>query len=290
MKSVDVFDCAVWLCLPCLMPCCGMYKAAMKISKWRRLKATIPKPLPRRRRALSVTKDDDITGKMGLIGRLPYELRHMVYVYAIGGRLLHIVHVPLQRRMGHTEGKHDVDEDHYYPYHPSDGKISLLQTCRQIYIEASHVLYATNTFSGLYDCSLIESFAYPDTKFYAFFFPTIHPERLKTISSMTIDCRAPWLTPSQYPYLSKQWRPLCKTVATRMQGLKHFEINLTDVFMEDFPWTMEAEWVKSLCLIHGLQNFRLQVDLDKKSEPTLEHHNQLEELKLRLKERLCSRP
>ena len=283
-----VLRCAFIAYMPIFVPCFVALKVVEKTVKWGRRKAVLPKSLPRKRRALSISKDEGVIRSMGLLGRLPYELRHMVYVYAVGDCTLHITHVPAQRRMGHTnDHRYDDDVSYQSPHHPCNGKVALLRTCRQIYIEASHILYATNTFSVI--AGLYRNGDYPNTKAFSYFFPTIRPERLATISSIAIECWSSEMVSMRHACDSKHWRFLCNTMATRMPGLKQLKIQLMYVLTEDLPWTMEAEWIKQLLLVSGLQSFGLQVELDGASRRTRDFYNHLKELERRLEEKLCSR-
>ena len=180
LESVSII-CLSLLCAPCIVAFVGIDLARDK----RRQNAAVPKPLPRKRRALSTSARDAPLERMGLLGRLPFEIRRMVYRHALGGRLLHIRHRPAQKRMGH----YDAYEDIYRSYsaekkpwkkNPQNGKTALLKTCRQIYVEAAHVLYTTNAFTGL--------FGDHNDSHYVYFFQTIRPERLASIASIEVSC------------------------------------------------------------------------------------------------------
>lgn len=70
--------------------------------------------------------------------RLPAELRNKIYMYALGGKTWIIA---LQGGRGSYQSQPDLDDVSTHP-------MALLQSCRQVYAEASLFPYAYNTFEG----------------------------------------------------------------------------------------------------------------------------------------------
>ncbi len=216
---------------------------------------TDPKPLPRRRRTLSTPTGEAQFKNMGMFNRLPYELRYMIYVAAIGNRVLQIIHVPSQKRIGHVD-YHLTDPKPILtvrtkPY-PLTGKTSLLKTCRQIYVEAARVLYTTNTLTGLY-------YAHHWTQ-YTQFLPTVRTERLASIMSLYIVSPAYITGPMSQSSAPNHWCSFCDVMATEMPGLRHLEILLDGADGANLPLNPEEQWVKALLVINGLQTFKLDIE------------------------------
>jgi len=55
-----------------------------------------------------------LLGRIGLLGQLPYEIRQMIYPHVFGNRLLHLTHIPGQRRIYHHECNFTFTEYHTY--------------------------------------------------------------------------------------------------------------------------------------------------------------------------------
>ena len=255
-----------------------------KAKERRTWNATIPKPLPRKRRALSISTGEPQINNMGLFSRLPFELRHAIYVYAIGNRLLHVTHVPRQRRMGHF----DDDWTDAYPFYTSpgevcqsNGKTALLKTCRQIYLEAAPVLYTTNTLAGLFYAHRWADFTY--------FFPTIRPYRLASMSSLYIRCPSKVLRPFASSSIKKRWRLLCNSIATKMSGLRHFHLALCETLEETFPLSLEEQWIQPMLQIHGLLTLRLEIEpYPHMASFSTRYCDEIDRLKRDLERKMCN--
>jgi hypothetical protein len=138
-----------------------------------------------------------ISQTCSLLAKLPLVIRLQIYTCVLGGSTLHIIE--LKQRLAHINCPHygvlDVErvcfphgnqrathpiwsDDQWEADWQYDGlfcrRLALLQTCRQVYIEAIDILYTTNTF----DFSTAESFN--------FFARSILSKRLATTRSLSV--------------------------------------------------------------------------------------------------------
>ncbi|KAF2021074.1 hypothetical protein BU24DRAFT_14337 [Aaosphaeria arxii CBS 175.79] len=139
----------------------------------------------------------------------PYEIREMIWQYALGGHHIHIVKRKGKLGSIYCPANGALDLDHtdlcclsrdQRGYHTATGwpsharPLSLLGSCRQIYSESINFLYSSNTFSFDEFSTLID------------FFPTLIPKRRALISSvhMLIDfapsCSSQRLSPFAHIY------------------------------------------------------------------------------------------
>lgn len=215
-----------------------------------------PRPLPRHRRALSVTHLD-LSQNSALLS-LPREIRLQIYSHVIGYDLLHLVQ--LSKRLGHMRCTHQSSPDPLvkthidtgifwdlnegcafqrphgaYPFGPygygeplhwnetSDNSLSLLQTSRQMYADASHILYTTNTFDINHPQTLI------------FLDRTLLPHRIQSIRYLQIK----WFSPKDFhherrigrtePDTVETWDQMCQIILTKMTGLRHVRLVYTSL-------------------------------------------------------------
>ena len=281
------------ICLPCIPICCSII-GVEAIEKKRKKEAAIPKPLPRRRRALSVSHGDASIKNMGLFGRLPYELRHLIYLYTLGNQNIHLFRIPEERKIASLRCHVIEHMDRCHQKLPSYGKLPLLGTCRQIYIEASEVLYTTNVFD-VYGAENLATFVY--------FSRTIPPARLASISSLKIDCKADNFRPIRFDYrptlrsLSKHifrapedqrmWVLLWGVIAAKMPGLKDLHVCLTRTRSWDLKLDLNEEWLEPMLDVRGLRTFKFHL-WGRHEEYTDEYGNRLKWLQRYLEDKLCS--
>jgi len=234
-----------------------------KLEEWqdrRKYKVTIRKPLPPKRHSISVT--DSTVESMGLIGRLPYEIRHMIYIYALGNSVLHLTRMAAPRRIRHFDCQLSAQCDHSHPWYgfPSHSRLAFVKICRQAYREGMDVLYSTNTF-GIFGAQGLASFAY--------FSRTITPYRLASISSVYINCTTSDLEPLRgliYESIFKKsenrnhWKLMWGVMATKMPGLQHLRVRLTR--LRDLPVELggEEDWINPMLKVHGLESFSFSLD------------------------------
>ena len=283
VKSLLVFGKGVgYLCLGCIWVCCcgripllgfGCGNAAMQqlerkqreenIKAWRKLrKKNEPKPLPRRRRALSVPparRKYPAQPSTSPFLRLPAEIRQKILVEVLGNNVLHLIQLP--KRLGHllcddrlwtykclTAPFYDIRRDcfrlNFVPkYHHNErpavpprntgGCLALLKTCRQLYLEAGCILYETNTFDINHPQTLI------------FLARTLRPQSLERIRYLQISWTAislsrgttrqdfvpyeymnPKLDAARAPDDTHTWEQMWDIVASQMKGLQHLKLRL----------------------------------------------------------------
>lgn len=264
-------------------------------------KAAGPKPLPRNRpRALSIAKEEEgwstLIGRAGMFGRLPYEIRQMIYTYVLGHYVIALNQSPGQRKIGHWLYRYDQEDDpsplfleFLYQNPLSFNKLSLLKTCRIIYIESVRALYATNTF-GFFNT---QSFTY------SCFSRTVLPQRLACITSIHLSL-------SSCSFRLDKWSQSWNDAAMQLTGLRDVKVWLLEQdLMPHMEISLDAEWVKPMLVMKGLRGFYLSVraaacndpysgltfyqsNAPISSEQDLEYFNKLEKLRVDLRERMCA--
>ena len=106
------------------------------------IQADSPEPCSQKHMDLSATCLARIPGSvnsMGLFNRLPRELRDMIYEEVLGNQFLYISWFQPRRGNGYFAIADKSGR--------SKGKLALLKTCRDIYIEAIAIFYSTTTFA-----------------------------------------------------------------------------------------------------------------------------------------------
>lgn len=232
------------------------------------------RPLPRRRNSLSADVAPAPQLNCDLLSRLPLELREEIYGYVLGGTVIHLVQIP--RRIVHSRCR--------LP-HPSDGlrscrpaiqtpldpclgsvasaNVALLKTCRQIYCEASKILYAVNTF----DVNRLSTFIS--------FTETIIPARLAAITRLHVSWEiGSRHSPSTHTYLElgfHGWVRCWHIIAAQMPGLQHLKVHLKTV---QEP-SVYLDWVAPMCEVSGLRSVDISLDYlvgEEKNAKILKRH------------------
>lgn len=214
-------------------------------------RADIPKPLPKKRRRLSISPCQTSNRDSMLLGRLPAELRVEIYKYVLGGELFHLY--PIPKRMTHDFCPSIAWNDGYcencLKVEPvalqamlitdrvPNNDIALLKVCRQVYIEASDFLYAKNVFE------------FGDLISFIYFSQTIRPRRLAAITRLQI-C---WEIPCTSKDL-RTWKRGWHIIATEMSALTDLRLMLN--------FSYRAKSI-SACIEHiqevrGLKSFNLE--------------------------------
>lgn len=257
-----------------------------------------PKPLSRCQRSCSIataTNHEHVINA-GLLAQLPSEVRLQIYEYVLGGRRINILHCPRERRLEHRcQHCSRVSQVDYllsgepqriggYWAGPPCQLGALLRTCRLVYTEAVEVLYTRNSFG-------VDGFENLAT--FVCFSQTIRPERLVSISTLTVSIQYWWriftqgrwieqgresnsfatgnhLTEFTYPHSEYRdpdrefpWRQLWQIVASEMTGLRKLNLRLTD-FRHAFPrelliLDLEAPWLLPILEVPELEQFTLEM-------------------------------
>ena len=288
-----------------------------------------PKPLSRRqrRRQVHCANTEKHLNNAGLFARLPCELRLQIYEYVLGGRQINIVHCPNKQRLAHRcqlydpasprdnfrDARNQCGEERWTA--PPCNLAPLLRTCRLIYSEAAEILYTKNSFGV---CSLLNLASF------VCFSRTIRPERLASISSLTIAVQNWWRLDGQakdmednytskpyaavrhhagftYPHWTFRdphreypWRQLWQVVALEMTGLKELNLRLIDWKFE-IPWiplssNIEAHWLLPILEVPGLEHFTLRKLPTRVYDDGSMSRKETKELEGKMKMRLYSNP
>lgn len=224
-----------------------------------------PQMLPTRRmRQLSCYRFGEPKPPCHLLARLPFEIREEIYNYVLGSNLVHIVrkgcylaHVrcyPLWRsdlvrgcRPAAARTCHDRAP---LLASTANGNLALLQTCRQIYIEAVHAMYARNTFD----------FDHQDL--FLLFSRSILPQRLAHIRSLELHLEVTnikntfaWINPAP-----NSWKLMWTIIAEDMPALKHLRVGLVGEYARSYP-DMDADWwLQCLLQVRNLKTFHLEYE------------------------------
>ncbi|KAH6677744.1 hypothetical protein B0J14DRAFT_585058 [Halenospora varia] len=232
--------------------------------------------------------------------RLPFDVREKIYKEVLGNGLLHLTQLPKrlghfrckhegsnarqgeQRSRFHDHLRECMDLVHipsyphwnstetvvrrYFGLEPldiwgeSDGCITLLQVCRQIYREAIFILYTTNTFEVNHAQTLI------------FLARTIPLQRLEIIQSLQITWHmAPRESRCelQYPDDAKTWEAMWDIVGTKMKALQRVKLTMLlpdnmrwDLAGRDYPVREFIVWklLEPRRKVRGLVEFQLDVE------------------------------
>lgn len=212
------------------------------------------KPPRRKRRPLSAGWQPDTQPQCTFLSKVPGEIRNIVYLLVLGNRNLCLYDcrtVASKQRLTHHE-VYGTEHGHSHgSTHPRCNKLALLQTCRQLYSEASAILYSTNRFQ-LGTLHSIKAFNQ--------FVEAASPSRLAYISSLKISCEVDCFEPG-HPLASKmfkRWRKMWNAVVEQMSGLRHLTLllqntgSLVDGYIQ---LSADSYWVKPFLRIRNLDTF-----------------------------------
>lgn len=239
------------------------------------IRADSPNPCPQNRMDLSATCLARIPGSensMGLFDRLPRELRDMIYEEVLGNQFLYISWFQPRRGNGYF-GIADRSARR-------NGKLALLKTCRDIYIEAIPIFYSTNTFAFGFNMRTNTPLG---------FFHAIPPQYLGIITSICVSYDPYSRLTEWYPSERKEnWIRMWTTIATAMPMLKDVTAkfggseNWSQYFREteSEPW---EEWFQSIELAAPQFNYRRLKWTPKDFEFKLDRERTWENLKTLLR-------
>lgn len=235
-------------------------------------RAAIPNPLPERtqkHRALSLPRNNRPQSQGGeFFAKFPYEIRRMIYIYVLGDEIIHLDHPSTKPRIAHyrcewitEDGGSRMDNGGYHSHNAygpmskdfRQGKMGLVKTCRAIYIEATDILYTTNTFS-VQTCANLEIFIW--------FTQSIRPCRLASITdvyiNMLADCFAPFWTDlgpgSRFWDFIRDWGRVWTIMATRMPALRIVRVRLRRTAQE-LGLSTDEDWMRPMLRVRGLKRF-----------------------------------
>ncbi|MCJ1470033.1 hypothetical protein MMC07_008678 [Pseudocyphellaria aurata] len=274
MRALQAVGCV--MLMPCLIPV-GIGKIVLR--KVRRKKAKWKndvRPLPSRRNSLSIEPPSPPSPQpswapkttiktktkippnpqldCALLSRLPLELRLEIYGYVFGGPVVHLIQIP--RRIAHTRcrlpttcASRKCRPATRIPLHPqlrtiATANVALLKTCRRVYTEAAHVLYAANTF----DVNHLNTFLS--------FCHTILPSRLAAITSLhlnwpTLDLAFGSINTDCFT----QWWLCWDNIACWLRSLRDLKLCMgTGTVL-----LLQAPWVGPLCKVGPLRRFELEM-------------------------------
>ena len=224
----------------------------------------IPQPLPQpRKRSLSNLPATMPLSTCSLLTKLPLETRLEIYFYALGGNLIHIVRKG--KNLGHVRCKLMHQTDFTRSCRPaalrtspeltsgvlaftSNGNLALLRACRQIYIEAVHILYASNTFD----------FDHQDM--FLYFSSGILPQRLAAIKHLHLNLDIENVKKPQLGSKEQRnaWCQLWQIVAKSMSSLTHLHIRLIGEHAAKHPVLDRTWWTAPILEVRGLKEFEIE--------------------------------
>jgi len=241
-------------------------------------RAAVPRSIPKRRRALSRTSS---RSGLGIFGKLPYEIRRIIFVEVLRGQVLHIdnpKHLP--RRLAHYRCT-GLSQSAWRQSDKIDkcgnGTMGLLKACRASYKETVVLLYTTTTFA-------IDGWI-PGIKTFLYFCRSIRPWRLASITNLYVHSIAGIAEPL-IQRLLPCWIRLWDVVTTKMTSLKHLTLHLS--LSLRLPLPSDEAWVKPILQVRGLTTFDLKLN----GQVTLEaedYYSGIQTLKERLGERICTK-
>ncbi|KAF4627714.1 hypothetical protein G7Y89_g10441 [Cudoniella acicularis] len=246
-----------------------------------------PRPLGKRRRALSVETKGKTQAQSSRLLQLPLEIREQIYREVLGNSIIHLTQLP--KRLGHFRCVHPLDGQGASMYHSqrrcltarqipfqkyhydetvnpkakSDGCLTLLKACRQVYSEAIQILYSTNIFDVNHAQTLI------------LFARTIRPQQLEAIKHLSISWNAIYFFPDglagpgppnswPYPDDPSTWQEMWDIVGTSMTGLQHVRLTMHMHVISDRTVPSQAHLRGMLEVprqrVRGLQSFTLELD------------------------------
>ncbi|KAL8901343.1 MAG: hypothetical protein Q9207_005257 [Kuettlingeria erythrocarpa] len=228
----------------------------------------------RPRRAEDNISNLDLDPRMGLedsvLGRLPLEVRQEIYGYVFGHQKNSLILVPFKVRavpehecwqryphLAELNGRRITrDDKRFWPERPA-----LLRTCRQVYIEAVHILYTRSAFVITHQEILLR------------FAKTTSAQNFNSIRNLCISipqARTPIMSRFGHLYSpseSQRWRDFWTTVAG-IECLRTLEVDLCTTIDELDEVSQEegCQWVIGpIKKLRGLRRFRLDFRIIKGS-------------------------
>ncbi len=228
----------------------------------------------RPRRAEDNISNLDLDPRMGLqdsiLGRLPLEVRQEIYGYVFGHQKNSMILVPFKVRavpehecwqryphLSELNGRRITRNDkRFWPERPA-----LLRTCRQVYLEALHILYTRSTFIITHQEILLR------------FAKTTNARNFNSIRNLCISipqARTPIMSRLCYTYSASEfqrWRDFWTTVAG-IECLRTLEVDLCTTIneLDEVPQEEGCQSVVGpIRKIRGLRRFRLDFKIIKGS-------------------------
>ena len=238
-----------------------------------------PRPLPMTRCNISEVSISSDHASTSPLLRLPREIRDQIYSYLFVNKFViridKIPHRLTQSRSLYPASWNDRQHVQSGPRGASEWPIpsniecklnsALIKTCRQIYLEATPLIYSTNTFQI---CDL-DNLIYLNQ--------TIRLPRMASIKYLQIQwvlCYLPLcgsMSRKYRPQDDETWLRFWNIVATRMTGLVALDISLV-IWLPQLQsyYGHEKVWLKPLIDIRGLKQFVLDIvyGCDDDSRPT----------------------
>lgn len=194
-----------------------------------------------------------------LLKRLPLELRLRIYEYALGGQIIHLVHMrndsvewPFQASSPMITSMIGANWDPLKPdpWEPPIISLALLLTCRQIHSEAANILYSFNFFAT----DNIRVFIYLAEN-------CLCPQRLLAIKHLQVSITWRFL-PLLASYTGQKgnyngyydlatWQRFWHLIANDMR-LTSLSIDVDNFGLEE-NLSIDAEWVKPILQVKGIR-------------------------------------
>jgi hypothetical protein len=213
----------------------------------------------------------------------------MIYVYALEPDLLYLTSEGIFKGAGPCDA--EIIRPEFSRYHREEEPYQvpfLLQTCKQIYVEASPVLYSTSIFyiyemKNLLSCCTLSQHLRRDC--------------LEAITLLCITSAVDYYFVTGPLHLSQRhndaflnpWRQAWEVIATQLVGLRDLEVRLLKTYSPRLELTLQEDWVKPMLGIRGLRKF--EFDLTQGIGPyesTAKYNEELDCFKEQLRNSMCS--
>lgn len=210
----------------------------------------------RKRRPLSNIRQSNTQSQCIFLSKVLGEIRNIVYLLVLGNRHLSLYDCSTLASKQRSTHHEVYQTEHGYLHaspHSRCNKLALLQTCRQLYSEASAVLYSTNCFQ-LDRLHQIKPFN--------LFVEAPSPSWLAYISTLRISCQVDYFEPG-HPLASKmfiRWRKIWNGIQEQMSGLRHLTLLLrtTGFFLDGcIQLTADSYWVKPILRLRNLETLSI---------------------------------
>ena len=255
------------LALPWIILCSRTSCTESPQQRLKRRTANTPKSLSPNRKEVPNSYNPIINASAPLLTKIPLELRQRIYIYALGSHLVHILLTPSRiahicctcptlthfSRACYPSARHRIVPESV-PIPPSDIAVALLRTCRQIYAEALHFLYSSNTFE------------IDDLSAFVLLARNMPPRGLSEIRTLHLTWSADYpplqleatKPATNVPYDDATYLRFWGVIAGQMPALRELRVGILDTW-----WVrtleMEDPWVQPIKQVKGLDVFELDV-------------------------------
>ena len=184
----------------------------------------------------------DSLANLGLLDLLPYEIRHMIYLYVIGQEEVRLIRAqPLNR----------IRTSSFYREYEPHSQFPLLHICRQIYHESSEVVYACTSFVIANDNGPVFLLIFID------FTRMISPRHLNAIRRLRFLCLgASFCNIDGHPEVVDRWKAVWDIMTTRMDRLMTVEFSIHSLIHPSLGLSKDVEWTAPILKLRSIKNVK----------------------------------